>query len=65
MMNFDTNLINIGGKLSKLWTIEYFNSDGMGATLLNIQCGFIKIKIRFIKVVHLQFVCLGEMIACH
>ena len=29
-MNFDTNLIKIGGKLSKLLTIEYFNISGMG-----------------------------------
>ena len=35
-MNFDTNLIRIGGKLSKLYTIEYFNIDGMGAAILNI-----------------------------
>ena len=35
-MNFDTNLIRIGGKLCKLQTIEYFNIDGMGAAILNI-----------------------------
>ena len=35
-MNFDTNFIKIGGKLSKLQTIEYFNIGGMGAAILNI-----------------------------
>ena len=35
-MNFDTNLIKIGGKLSKLYAIEYFNTGGMGAAILNI-----------------------------
>ena len=35
-MNFDTHLIKIGGKLSKLLTIEYFNIVGMGAAILNI-----------------------------
>ena len=35
-MNFDTNLIKISGELRKLWTIEYFNFGGMGATILNI-----------------------------
>ena len=35
-MDFDTNLIKIGGKLRKLWTIEYFNIDRMGAAILNI-----------------------------
>ena len=35
-MNFDTNLIKIGGELRKLWTIEYFNIDGIGAAILNI-----------------------------
>ena len=35
-MNFDTNLIKISEKLSKLQTIEYFNIGGMGATILNI-----------------------------
>ena len=35
-MNFDTNLIKIGGELRKLWSIEYFNVGGMGATILNI-----------------------------
>ena len=35
-MNSDTNLIKIGGKLSKLQTIEYFNIGGMGAAILNI-----------------------------
>ena len=35
-MNFDTNLIKIGGELRKLWTNEYFNIDGMGAAILNI-----------------------------
>ena len=35
-MNFDTNLIKIGGELRKLWTIEYFNIGGMGAAILNI-----------------------------
>ena len=49
-MNFVTNLIKLGWKLSKLITIEYFNIDGMGADILNIQWGFIEIKICFIKV---------------
>ena len=35
-MNFDTILIKIGGKLSKLLKIEYFNIGGMGAAILNI-----------------------------
>ena len=35
-MIFDTNLIKIGGKLSKLLTIEYFNIGGIGAAILNI-----------------------------
>ena len=35
-MNSDTNLIQIGGELRKLWTIEYFNIGGMGAIILNI-----------------------------
>ena len=35
-MNFDTNLIKIGGKFSKLQTTEYFNIGGMGAAILNI-----------------------------
>ena len=35
-MNFDTNLIKIGGKISNLWTIEYFTIGGMGAAILNI-----------------------------
>ena len=35
-MNFDTNLIKIGGKLSKLYATEYFTIGGMGATILNI-----------------------------
>ena len=35
-MNFDTNLINIGGELRKIRIIEYFNIDGMGAAILNI-----------------------------
>ena len=35
-MNFDTNLIKIGGELRKLRTIEYFNTGGMGAAILNI-----------------------------
>ena len=35
-MNSNTDLIKIGGKLSKLYTIEYFNIGGMGATILNI-----------------------------
>ena len=50
-MNFDTNLIKIGGELRKLWTIEYFNIGGMGAAILNIKGGFKKFKILFIKVV--------------
>ena len=35
-MNFDANLIKIGGELRKLWTIENFNIGGMGAAILNI-----------------------------
>ena len=35
-MNFDTNLIKIGGELRKIWTIEYVNISGMGAAILNI-----------------------------
>ena len=35
-MNFDTNLIKIGGEMIKLWPIEYSNIDGMGAAILNI-----------------------------
>ena len=35
-MNFDTNLIKIGGELRKLWTIKYFNNGGMNAAILNI-----------------------------
>ena len=35
-MNVDRNLIKIGGKLRKWWTIEYFNIGGMGAAILNI-----------------------------
>ena len=35
-MNFDINLMKIGGKLSRLQTIEYFNIGGMGAAFLNI-----------------------------
>ena len=35
-MNFDTNVIKIGGELRKLWTIKYFNIDRMGAAILNI-----------------------------
>ena len=35
-MNFDTNFINNGGELRTLWTVEYFNIDGMGAAILNI-----------------------------
>ena len=35
-MNFDTNLIKIGGELRKLRTIEYFNIGKMGTTILNI-----------------------------
>ena len=52
--------------LSKLQAIEYFNIGGMGADILNVW-GFIKIKIRFIKIVMLiKFVYfVGEMIACH
>ena len=34
-MNFDTNLIKIGGKLSKL-TVDYINISRMGAAILNI-----------------------------
>ena len=36
-MNFDTNLIKIGGELRKLWTTEYLNFVGMGAATLNIK----------------------------
>ena len=35
-MNFDTNLIEIGGEFRIIRTIEYLNIDGMGATILNI-----------------------------
>ena len=35
-MNFDTNLIKIGGELRKLWAIEYVNIGGMSAAILNI-----------------------------
>ena len=35
-MNFDTNLIKICEELRKSWTTEYFNIDGMGATIFNI-----------------------------
>ena len=35
-MNFDTNLIKIGGELRKLWSIEYFYIGGIGAAILNI-----------------------------
>ena len=35
-MTFDTNLIQIGGELRTLWTIEYFNIGGMGTAILNI-----------------------------
>ena len=35
-INFDTNLIKIGGELRKLWTTEYCNIGGMGAAILNI-----------------------------
>ena len=35
-MNFDTNLIKIGRKLRKLWTIDWFKIGGMGAAILNI-----------------------------
>ena len=35
-MNFDTNLIKIGGKLSKLLTTEYFDIGAIGASILNI-----------------------------
>ena len=34
-MNFDINLIKIGGALRRLWTIDYFNIGGMGAAILN------------------------------
>ena len=34
-MNFDKNLIKIGGELRKLRSIEYFNIGGMGAAILN------------------------------
>ena len=36
ILNFDTNLIKIGGELRKLWTIEYFYIGEMGAAILNI-----------------------------
>ena len=32
-MNFDTDLIKIGGELRKLWTIEYFNIGWMGVAI--------------------------------
>ena len=35
-MNFDTGLIKIDGKLSKLHIIEYFNISGIGAAILYI-----------------------------
>ena len=35
-MNFDTNLIKIGGESRKLWSFEYFNIGGMVAAILNI-----------------------------
>ena len=35
-MKFDSNLIKIGGKLSKVWTIDYIKIGGMGAAILNI-----------------------------
>ena len=35
-MNFDTNLIKIGGELRKLWSTEYFNIVGMGVAILHI-----------------------------
>ena len=35
-MNFDSDLMKIGGELRKLWTIEYFNIGGMGTAILNI-----------------------------
>ena len=50
-MNFDTNLIKVGGELRKLWTIEYFNIGGMGSAILKIEWGFKSFKINFIKVV--------------
>ena len=43
-MNFDTNMIKIGGELRKLWTIKYFDISGMGAAILNILWGFKKFK---------------------
>ena len=44
-MNFDTNLIKIGGEWTKLWSIDYFNIGGMGAVILNIYEVSKKIKI--------------------
>ena len=35
-MNFDTNLIKIGGALRQLWTTEYFNTGGIGTAILTI-----------------------------
>ena len=42
-MNFDRNLIKIGWELRKLWTIEYFNISGMGATIFEYLLRFQKI----------------------
>ena len=46
-MNFDTNLIKIGGELGKLWALEYFNISGMGAAIVNIDLGFTNVKKHF------------------
>ena len=35
-MNFDANMIKIGGKLRKLWSTDYFNIGGIGTAILNI-----------------------------
>ena len=32
----DTNLIKVGRELRKLWTIDYINTGGNGAAILNI-----------------------------
>ena len=50
-MNFDTNLIKIGGELRMLWTTEYLNFVGMGAATLNIKWGFTKFWKSFLKIV--------------
>ena len=55
-------MIKIGGKFVSYRQFNiFFNIGGMGAAFLNIYWGFIKIKIRFIKVVILvKLVYFGE-----